>query len=1124
MVGAFKGMDYSGASEKTKKLIEDLGRIPVDLEERAGGEIVDNAQTDFADVMTGLATFIFKDIIPILPTTDKGTLVDQFNAAKESGAAIAGTPANMAMHLGGIMAPLAEGDYEESAKRLLARPFTTALMFEPFLRGAVKAGKRINPRIVERVSKVADDARKYAQEEAPFAEQRAAARRNVADPYAQSTRQASAQVERTMREARSAEARIPQTEFSPELAAKADQQIPRQKFEPGPKGEAIPTVPELQFKQSPLPPEVTNAIADRAMARLPKYGEGVIDQSVLRTEARNIVGRELLEIAKESEVALLKSPRFRTRVIDKVLEQNPSLERTFVRDALDQAAKQFPSVVPELPGVDMAGVLSAEAQAVRGTRGYKSMAKEAGERSQAALKDYVFNETTRKILSDDTALLPSEVGGTTNMQGFNFQQPQKIIRFQPDKPLTSRGRARLHKQLVDELASQGKADLAAQLKTYVRPAEILVKKGIVSRDALIHPGMNASLGSLLNVAESSKVFNMPILGVIKRALTSQNIKSALNNLRANYILSMLDDGLRADLIPDLFERFADPPTRRAFLEAIERTGLVDNNLLAVEAGGVSTTAIPALDFIWRGVDALTKNNPNIKAAQRNMARMAAEAPGEFAKLQDRFYNFGDQHFKVFKAMKEMADAMDDLGAGAIGDEFTIKVGRHNNLRLRKTGDKQFTLLNEQGVPSQALTDAQLLDIVAEASTRPALNLYVDYFERPLYLEKMANSRLLGVTSPFITWAWKTMDIPLPFIGKKGLLGHILAKEPPISSTNSPAVLARQAERHFNRGIRRAGALTTAHKDTEENMGDLKRAYTFDSKGTPAVALMTVYGEPNIAYYDDMTSLNPLSMTDTLARGLIQTVMAGANQLGKGPVNEVNTRINEALARNNGLTVEEAIEIGKEVASKPKGSIERQLFDLQIKGLAGKVASPLDFLKLAQFAGTPISDVLFGAQEAEKTGKTSNFYKKTGKMLGQITLGGTLNNILFEGTGMRPSAKAWAQTQFSPKALGATEQFIKGVMGIGYRAAFQYGKRGQFTYGNAQKFLENYKKALQQGISKDAYYRTQEPGLTEEEREAAVRHYAGLETLVQQAYAEQQARMVEAYKKLGWFKDYDKDKK
>ena len=1111
--GKTEGPTAPDISPTTRRTLEFIGSIPGDLEERLGKGLVNNIQTDLSDIIIGLGDLLFKNILPIMPTTDPASWEAQFKAGMEAGGGLGGAPVSAVAHLAAIAEPLAEGDVKKSLQLALARPATTALLVEPFLRGTLKGAASVNPKVAQKVVQTADDIKVALQEKAPFPEARAAAQRAVADPYAQSTRAASASVERTMREARSAQSRLPELEFAAAELEGADVAAATRKFEPGPAAEALPVGVETA-PTAFIPPGIVDKVTNEVMARLPKYGEATIDQPVLRIQAQNIITKELLNLAREESPILLRSPEVRTRLIDQILKQDPTLNRVFVRNALEAAAKEMPGVYPEIgrvKGTDIQGMLGKEYAQLAGTKGGKRIMKEVADRTKAGMRDYIFNEVARKLIGDETAVIQTAFDATSQVKNLNFKNPQQVIRLRPDKSMTSEGMKRLWAKFVEELAAQGETATAAKLAKYERPAQVLIDKGIISHDAMINPGMNSSLASLLNITGSATVFNMPLLQGIKRGLTSQNVKAGMNNLRANYVLSILDDGLRLEFIPEVFRFAENPEVAQAFHDAVRRTNIIDNNMLAVEAGGISTTSVPAIDLVWKGIDRITKNLP-IGAKARNIARRASELPGLAAKAQDKFYTFGDQHFKLYKTLKEMHDAYKDLQAAKSGENFTIQVGKHVYLGLRKNAKGQFNLVDKAGKVGQELSQRQLYDILAESGARIANNLYVDYFERPTYLTKLANSKLLGITSPFITWAWKTMDIPLPVVGKKGLVGHVLGKEPIISSTDSAGVLRRQSLRDVWRGVRRAAAVEGARQETFDDPKELRRAYAFDKKGVPAVSLMTAYGEPNVMYYNNMSGINPLSSSDLFMRGLTQTLLSGVNQLGKGPVDDLD----EILAARSDLTLKEAKELGKEMSEHPKGSLARQIYATQIRGIQGKIASPMDFLRIGQFAGTPISDVVFAAQKAEDNGRTQNFYNKVGKIVANITLGGTATNLFYETTGARPSAKAWGQTKFSPDALDATEQFVKGVMGLGYRAAFQYGKQGKFTYGQAQRFLEDYKKSLRQGISQDMYYKLQEPDLTLQERRAIKKKYFILETIVQKEYKREHDLMKEALTKSGWF--------
>lgn len=185
---------------KTFKAIEEFTK---GIEEDTDEDIVTNAAREAGSIIGGLATFALRDLVPILPTSQR-TISQQFEAARQSGADFAAGPAVAAGYMGELVRSLVAGDGTTAKQLISTRPVTFALSVYPLIKaGVVKA----SPMVTQFVERTAGDY--YARHGAPSktARRYAKAKRFVDDPLQQPTKPQTAAAEEILTEARIKEAR-----------------------------------------------------------------------------------------------------------------------------------------------------------------------------------------------------------------------------------------------------------------------------------------------------------------------------------------------------------------------------------------------------------------------------------------------------------------------------------------------------------------------------------------------------------------------------------------------------------------------------------------------------------------------------------------------------------------------------------------------------------------------------------------------------------------------------------------------------------------------------------------------------------------------------------------------------
>lgn len=207
---------------KTFKAIEEFTK---GIEEDTDEDIVTNAMREAGSIIGGLATFALRDLVPILPTSQR-TVSQQFEAARQSGADMAAGPAVAAGYMGELVRSLVAGDGTTAKQLISTRPVTFALSVYPLIKaGVIKA----SPMVTRFVERTAGDY--YARHGAPgkTARRYAKAKRFVDDPLRQPTEPQTAAAEEILTEARIKERRAQealetaqrQAAESPEVAKEA---------------------------------------------------------------------------------------------------------------------------------------------------------------------------------------------------------------------------------------------------------------------------------------------------------------------------------------------------------------------------------------------------------------------------------------------------------------------------------------------------------------------------------------------------------------------------------------------------------------------------------------------------------------------------------------------------------------------------------------------------------------------------------------------------------------------------------------------------------------------------------------------------------------------------------------
>ena len=279
------GVKPSEAQKLKPKTFEAIEGFTKGIEEDTDKGIVQNAISEAGSIIGGLATFAFRDLVPILPTSQR-TISQQFESARGAGQEItAGVPVAVG-YMGTLAKAAATGDEATVTQLITTRPVTFALSVYPFLKQGVF--RFVDPAIKSFIESTAG--RYYAQHGAPGKARTAAARakRFVDDPLRQPTKPQTAAAEEILSEARLKERRAQtaleaaETVPTPEQAAPLAEpgQIPgAQEVRPRPQGQQGPAGDVFEIGEIPTDRRPARVgLTEQEVAQTTREGMGVLER------------------------------------------------------------------------------------------------------------------------------------------------------------------------------------------------------------------------------------------------------------------------------------------------------------------------------------------------------------------------------------------------------------------------------------------------------------------------------------------------------------------------------------------------------------------------------------------------------------------------------------------------------------------------------------------------------------------------------------------------------------------------------------------------------------------------------------------------------------------------------
>ena len=653
---------------------------------------------------------------------------------------------------------------------------------------------------------------------------------------------------------------------------------------------------------------------------------------------------------------------------------------------------------------------------------------------------------------------------------------------------------RSYKRMPDEIADtfgikdhiktrKGDKDLVSDPETAQRTSvpeleyEVFAPEGVIDTLKFEHNARRALI--------EAEGFWFKVNRYIKGNLTARNLASAMNNIKANFVYQtfrradplltkdltlMLNDyhGFRTgkDLVSK--KQYKLTPEKKAFFEAMERTGLLDTTALDIELPTFTEGATRIGKAVHRGLEKIYKGGDNI------------------FKLEDAWYNY-----------KKLKADLTELQPGEWMD-MEVKPGQKARLeRVIHEGQDRWKV-NGELIPDKYSID----DFIAHASSVPGSRIFFDYSNVPNLVKYIRASRALGVVSPFFTWFWKAIDIPGV---KRGLISELMT-DGINYSTNNKTLQKRHVATAAKQTLKRTVVINGLRNAViEENNDETLRKVLSYSPRQMNVQLLEVLTNPTWIGHDSEESANQFAPSDIVirsARKLFSTPAGDEEttlELYPKEIGRFGERIDMDLS-----TVEDP-EIRKEIL------LRRKLLKRAHTG-EGVVAEDLG--ALVGVSGNPLMDGLIMMTESSKAGKKISKPKIT-QMVGTALMGGTPAALLDiaaanlfgpSETGKLLSTRRWAENPIDEPQERMLKWAMRRIMGIGYRP-LNIGSRSEWYFKNKEREWKLSLTGNLEQLLKD------NPGLEKQDRLNIEKRIFELHKIIEAEMGLEKLRFQEVYEKL-----------
>lgn len=363
-------------------------------------------------------------------------------------------------------------------------------------------------------------------------------------------------------------------------------------------------------------------------------------------------------------------------------------------------------------------------------------------------------------------------------------------------------------------------------------------RSIVKSD-VIDPGMAASLMPLVE-PPLPKNWLVQVQDIVKGNLTTGSPSSILNNAGSGVLEQVFRRGPvgAALAIPraivhttNMLRPGALPPAIRNRLSQYDRTYQILQDLKVLDRDALTVDANRSGMSKW--ADTLSK-------------------VGTLGDTLPTAYQLGDKMLKLEETVHNLDKYRGYIDSLKPGQFVEFRMTPRHTLRvdMERVGGQDvlvgrvFGAGNLQASETIRKFSTNLDNISPElvrAAAQTGLDAFFDYTDVPNFLKNMRSAPVIGIASPFTTWAYKAMDLP----GKRGL-GREMLLGPDGVKTNSPAIAARQAAGIFAQGVGRIVILDAAHRQLlQDDRGESRKiaqAFSYFPK-EPKIQLLRAMTDP-----------------------------------------------------------------------------------------------------------------------------------------------------------------------------------------------------------------------------------------------------------------------------------------
>lgn len=829
---------------------------------------------------------------------------------------------------------------------------------------------------------------------------------------------------------------------------------------------------------SMIPPTIENALTSirtKLLERL-RYDNRIpetTNTAKLAVDVADQISAVAADVLAENETVFFRDPNLRKALVKPIIQELKNSGATYipkeveVLKVLDNIAQDATFRIPRATLVFGDTVIEADGLESIIHKTYNSIIdnnpkarfaiiENIRQQVTPRLEEFAFNQSLAQSAVDMTlnvAKTPQAVENIVNAVRDNLSanRPQPAVLVIEDP----RAFTEAVKDLQDANNPAFKA-VGDQFARYEDANPELVRLGIVPKGAKVSRGFNESVGSIAKGVQQFKMGDK-IFGAYKANLTSRNIVSAINNLASNILLETLyygDPSVIMDIVTPKsqlrqfvtrFKENAPASIEEAeVMKAIREAKIIDTSLLDTE-----------LDMTSGG---------NVGKGFFN----------KLNNLQDRFYKWGDSFFKMRTVLIEMQKAQDLLRALPEKGTITINNGLGGLTEIMKVGEDMYGIVDKKTGQVSILNPQEVNGVLARGAARIAGEKYVNYDQRPLYLNKLEQLRYgpFGgpLITPFLTWSYKMADTAMPYVSTgevatgamKGLpktvrvvphagVGSAFSDSVVVDS-NSMKVKALISGDAFMEGARRAAIFGAA-----ENIGGgqeemVRKGLSFSGKPDPALVYLNSQ-DPRVVYGKNLSQLNFFNPSLTALKGLNDVVIP-------------------AIGYGMGLLT------GKDSDYfMPKSYLDRRA--------KGQTFEAKDFLELAGYGGDSLYDFYKKIDEARDMGALDAAYEGI-KAVMPAVIGGTYSRILSTGIDklIGNNRKAGKYPTDPREVAPVFEEAMRQILGIGFKESYLYGNlKGQKPTEVLDKVYQDYSASLYKNLEQkfvQEFTAAKEAGATEEQ--------------------------------------------